>query len=67
MAWFIQKPYFEHLNDVKQILRYVAVIKYLTLKYSKLPSFVLSTFFDYDYGGYRDGWKSTSTCVLSIH
>ena len=41
MARFMQKPYVEHLNAVKQILRYVAGTKDLALKYSRLPSLVL--------------------------
>lgn len=62
----MQKPYVEHLNVVKQILRYVAGAKDLTLKYSKLPSFVLSRFSNSDYGGDRDDRKSNSTYVFSI-
>ena len=66
MARFMQKPYVEHLNAVKQILRYVAGIKDLALKYSKLPSFVLSRFSDSNYGGDRDDRKSTSAYVFNI-
>ena len=62
----MQKPYVEHLNAVKQILRYVAGIKDLALKYSKLPLFVLSRYSDSDYGGDRDDRKSTSAYVFSI-
>ena len=62
----MQKSYVDHLNDVKQILRYVARIKDLALKYFKLPSFSLSRFSDYDYGEDRDDRKSTSTYVFSI-
>ena len=62
----MQKPYLEHLNAVKQILRYVVGIKDLALKYSKLPSFFLSRFLDFDYGGDRDDRKSTSAYVFSI-
>jgi len=66
MARFMQKPYVEHLNAVKKILRYVARTKDLALKYSRLPSFVLSGFTDSDYGGYRDDRKSTFAYVFSI-
>ena len=66
MARFMQKPYVEHLNVVKQILRYVARTKDLTLKYSKLPLFILSRFLDFDYGEDRDDTKSTSAYVFSI-
>jgi len=66
MARFMQKPCVEHLNAVKQILRYVAGTKDLALKYSRLPSFVLSGYMDSDYGGDRDERKSTSTYVFSI-
>ena len=66
MARFMQKPYVEHLNAVKQILRYVAGIKDLALKYSKLPSFVLFGYSNSDYGGDRDDRKSTSAYVFSI-
>jgi len=66
MARFMQKPYVEHLNAVKKILRYVAGTKELALKYSRLPSFVLSRFIDSDYGGDRDDRKSTSAYVFSI-
>ena len=66
MARFMQKPYVEHLNAVKQILRYVAGTKDLALKYSKLPSFVLSRFSNFDYGGDRDDRKSTSAYVFNI-
>ena len=66
MARFMQKPYVVHLNVVKKILRYVAGTKDLALKYSMLPSFVLSRFIYFDYGGDRDDRKSTSTYVFSI-
>ena len=66
MAQFMQKLYVEHLNAVKQILRYVARIKDLVLKYSKLPSFVLSRFSNFDYRGDRYDRKSTSAYVFSI-
>ena len=66
MARFMQKPYVEHFNVVKQILRYVAGTKDLALKYSKLPSYVLFGFSDSDYGRDRDDRKSTSTYVFSI-
>ena len=62
----MQKPYVEHFNVVKQILRYVARIKDLALKYSKLPSFVLSGFLDSNYGADRDDRKSTSAYVFNI-
>ena len=62
----MRKPYVEHLNAVKQILRYVAGTKDLALKYSKLPLFVLLGYSDSDYGGIRDDKKSTSTNVFSI-
>jgi len=62
----MQKPYVEHLNAVKQILRYVAGIKDLALKHSKLPSFVLSRFSDSHYGGDRDDMKSIFVYVFSI-
>ena len=66
MARFMQKPYVEHLNAVKQILRYVVGIKDLALKYSKVPSIFLSRFSDFDYGRDRDDRKSTSAYVFSI-
>ena len=66
MACFMQKPYVKHFNVVKQILRYVAGIRNLALKYDKLPSFVLSGFSDFDYGGDRDHRKSTFAYVFSI-
>ena len=62
----MQKPYVEHLNAIKQILRYVAGTKDLALKYSKLPLFVLSRFLDSNYGRDRDDRKSTSTYLFSI-
>ena len=62
----MQNPYVEHFNVVKQILRYVAGTKDLALKYDKLPSFVISRFSYFDYGGDRDDRKSTSTYVFSI-
>ena len=62
----MQKPYVEHLNFVKQILRYLARTKVLALKYSKLPSFVLSRFINSDYEGDRDDRKSISAYVFSI-
>jgi len=62
----MQKPYVEHLNVVKQILRYVARTKDLALKYSKLSSFFLLGFSYSNYGGDRDEKKSTSTHVLGI-
>ena len=66
MAQFMQKPYVEHLNVVNQILKYVAGTKDLAVKYSRLPSFVLSGFTDFDYGRYRDDKKSTFAYVFSI-
>ena len=66
MEQFMQKPYVEHLNVIKQILRYVAGTKDLTLKYSKLTLFVLFGFTDSDYGGDRDDRKSTFAYVFSI-
>ena len=66
MARFIQKPYVEHLNAVKQILRYVAGTKDLALKYSRLPLIFLSRYTDSDYGGDRYDKKSTSAYVFSI-
>jgi len=62
----MEKPYVENFNVVKQFLRYVAGMKDLGLKYSKLLSFVLSRFSDFDYGGDKDDKKSTSTYVFSI-
>ena len=66
MEWFIQKIYVEHLNIVKQILMYVAGIKDLALKYSKLPLFVLFRLSDYDYGGDRDDKKLSFSYMFSI-
>ena len=66
MAWFMQRPYVEHLNAIKQILRYVVGIKDLALKYSKVPLVILSGFLDFDYGGDRNDRKSTSAYVFSI-
>ena len=66
MDRFMQKPYVKHLNAVKQILRYVTGTKDLALKYFRFPSFVLSGFINFDYGGDRDDRKSTSTYVCSI-
>jgi len=66
MAQFMQKLYVEHLNAVKQILRYVAGTKDLALKYSRLPSLVLLGFIDSDYGGDRDDRKLTSAYVFRI-
>jgi len=60
MARFMQKPY------AKQILRYVARNKDIALMYSKLPSFILSGFLDFDYGGDRDDRKSTFAYVFNI-
>ena len=62
----MQKPYVEHLNAIKQILRYVERIKDLALKYSKLPSFVHIGFSNSNYGGDKDDKKSTSTYVFNI-
>ena len=62
----MQKPYVEHLNAVKKILRYVTRTKDLALKYSKLPSFFLSRFSNFDYGGDRDDRKSTFAYVFNI-
>lgn len=47
-------------------MRYVARTKDLALRYSKLPSFILSGFIDSNYGGDRDDRKSTSAYVFSI-
>ena len=66
MARFMQKPYVEHLNAVKKILRYVAGTKDLALKYSRLPSFFLFGYTDSDYGGDKDDRKSTFAYVFSI-
>jgi len=66
MTHFMQNSYVEHLNAIKQILRYVAGTQDLTLKYDKLPSFVISGFSDFDYGGNEDDRKSTSAYVFSI-
>ena len=62
----MQKPYVEHLNVVKQILRYVARTKDLTLKYSKVPSIILLEFSNSDYGGDKNDRKSTFAYVFSI-
>ena len=62
----MQKPYVEHLNSVKKILRYVVGNKDLALTYSKFPLFVLSRFLDFDYGGDRDDRKSTSMYMYII-
>ena len=62
----MQKPYVENLNVVKQILRYVLETKDLALKYSKVPSIILSRFSNFDYEGDRDDRKSTSAYVFSI-
>ena len=62
----MQKPYVDHLNAIKQILRYVARIKDIALKYSKVPSIILLRFSNYDYGGDRDDRKSTFAYVFSI-
>jgi len=62
----MQKPYVEHLNAVKKILRYVAGTKDLALKYSRLPSFFLFGYTDSDYGGDKDDRKSTFAYVFSI-
>ena len=66
MARFMHKPYVEHLNVVKKILRYVVGTKGLALKYSKVASIVLFKFLDSDYRGDRDDRKSTSAYVFSI-
>lgn len=66
MAHFMQKPYVEHINVVKQILRYVAGTKGLALKYDRFPLFVLLRFLDSNYGGNRDDRKLTSSYVFSI-
>jgi len=66
MARFMHKPYVKHLNVDKQIIRYVAGTKDLALKYSKLPSFVLSGFSYYDYDRDRDDKKLTFAFVFSI-
>lgn len=66
MVWFMQKLYVEHLNNVKKILRYVTRMKDITLKYFKLPFFILSRFSSSNNGGYRDDRKSPSAYVFSI-
>jgi len=66
MDHFMQIPYVERFNVVKQILRYVMGTKDLVLKYDKLPSFVLLGFSDSNYGGDKDDKKSTSTYIFSI-
>ena len=53
-------------NVVNQILRYVAGMKDISLKYSKFPSFILSRFSHSDYEGYRYDRKLTYDYVFSI-
>jgi len=62
----MQKPYVEHLNAVKQILRYVVGIEDLTLKYDKFPSFVLSGFSNSKYRGDKDDRKSIFGYLLNL-
>ena len=62
----MQKPYMEHLNVVKQILKYVAGIKDLAFKYYKLPSFILLRFSNSDHGRDKDDRKSTFAYVFNI-
>lgn len=66
MARFMYKPYVEHLHVDNKILRYIMGTKDLTLKFTKLPSFVLPRFFDFNYGGDKDDRKSTYTYVFNI-
>jgi len=60
----MQIPYVEHLNVVKQILRYVLGTRDLALKYDKLTSFFLLGLLESNYGGDRDDRKSNSTYVF---
>ena len=62
----MQKPYVEHLNVIKKFFKYVTRTKGLALKYSKLPSFVLSRFPDSNYEGDRDDRKSTFAYIFNI-
>jgi len=41
-------------------------MKDIALKYSKFSSFILSRYSNFDNGGDRDDWKSTSTYIFSI-
>ena len=66
MVQFMQKPYVEHFNTVKQILRYVVRTNDLALKHSKFPSFVFIGFSNSNYGEDRDNKKSTFVYVFSI-
>ena len=66
MARFEQNPYVEYLLVAKNILRYLAGTKDLALKYSKLSSFMLSRYIDFDYGGDKGDMKSTIGYVFSI-
>jgi len=66
IAQFMYKMYFENLNAINKILRYISKITDLTLKYSKLPLFVLSGYLDFYYGRDSDDSKSTSSYVFRI-
>jgi len=66
MIQFMQKPYFEHLNIVNKILRYITIMKDLAIKYFKFPLFVLLGYLYYDYGGDRYDRKSTYYYVFII-
>ena len=59
MARFMHKPYVDHIHVAKNILRYILGKKDLSLKFTKFPSFILSGFSYYNYGGDRDDRKFT--------
>lgn len=66
MARFMHKPYVEHLNIAKKILRYITGIKDLALMFTKLPLFVLLGFWDFDYKDEKYDRKSTFDYVFNI-
>ena len=66
MARFMQKPYVEHLQATKKILKYLAGTQDLALKFTKLSSIGLVGYSDSDYGGDSIDRKSTTAYVFNI-
>lgn len=66
MTRFMHKPYVKHIDVAKKILRYIAIIKDLALKFTKLPLFVLLGFSNSNYGDDIDDRKSTFAYVFNI-
>jgi len=62
----MHNPYVEHINTAKNILRYIVGTKGISLKFTKLPSNILSRLSDFNYGNDINDRKSTSYYVFNI-